>query len=196
MQEQWIRIAGTNDNYDVSNRGNIRVSFDAEETHTHIARSRWGELTTFTRKYKLARGSILATCVSKRSPYKRVTFSREVNMCRTQLVHRLVAAGFLGLDLAQADAQVNHKNGVKTDNVLENLELVTAQGNTDHAIRTGLFDPRGSQRIPWSTITEGRALVAAGMRQTDAARKLGIDSKVLHLAIRGKTYKQPPLIAA
>jgi hypothetical protein len=34
--------------------------------------------------------------------------------------------------------QINHKNGVKTDNRLDNLELLSASENTKHAIKTGL----------------------------------------------------------
>lgn len=55
---------------------------------------------------------------------------------KTVLVHNLVADVFLGR--RQTGMTVNHKNGVKTDNRVENLEYVTAGENTTHAFTTGL----------------------------------------------------------
>jgi HNH endonuclease len=49
---------------------------------------------------------------------------------KSQLVHRLVAMAFLG----SSTLQVNHKNGVKTDNRIGNLEYVTAQQNIRHSV--------------------------------------------------------------
>lgn len=49
---------------------------------------------------------------------------------KSHLVHRLVAAAFWG----ESDLQINHKNGDKKDNRLENLEYCTAWENNRHAI--------------------------------------------------------------
>ena len=47
---------------------------------------------------------------------------------KNYLVSRLVAQSFLG----KSDLQVNHKDGNKQNNCLENLEFVTASGNALH----------------------------------------------------------------
>lgn len=53
-------------------------------------------------------------------------------------VHRLVVAAFIGIN---EDLFVNHKNGIRSDNRLENLEYVTASQNSIHAYETGLSNP-------------------------------------------------------
>ena len=68
-------------------------------------------------------------------------------------MHRIVAHAFLGVPAP--GAEVNHLNGVKTDNRAANLEWVTSKGNKSHAVIQGLstqalpvVDPGTGKRFP------------------------------------------------
>lgn len=62
---------------------------------------------------------------------------------RSFKVHRLVMLAFHG----PSKLEVNHINGIKSDNRLENLEYVTRSENLKHAYTIGLRDiPKGEQK--------------------------------------------------
>lgn len=84
-------------------------------------------------KYK-----ILSTKLN-RSGYLEVSLSKEGKL-KTFLLHRLIATHFI--DNPNGYKYVNHKNGIKVDNRIENLEWCTMSQNTKHAYDNNLGDFR------------------------------------------------------
>ena len=73
--------------------------------------------------------------------YKNVSiiqYDEEMNPIKryTRQVHRLVLEAFNPIENMES-LQVNHINGIKSDNRIENLEWVTASQNTHHANKNG-----------------------------------------------------------
>lgn len=88
--------------------------------------------------------------------YKLVTLRKQGKQ-HSRTVHRIVAKTFLGEP--QDSLEVNHKNGIKTDNSVENLEWVTPKENIRHAYELGLRTrPNAQTRRKMSKSHTGKVL--------------------------------------
>jgi hypothetical protein len=84
---------------------------------------------------------------SKRNGYLCVSLCNK-GLSKTINVHRIIAETFI--PNPENKKQVNHINGIKTDNRFENLEWVTQSENAIHAIKNGLYTPPQKNRIDLS----------------------------------------------
>lgn len=115
----------------------------------------------------------------------------------TRKVHSLVALAFLpdppGEISANGDGwNVNHIDGVKTNNRVENLEYVTKSGNIRHAWDTKLLSHAGVKNSQSSLtdqdIRDIRAAYAAGEPQHSLCKKYGKSSSTISYIVRRITW--------
>ncbi|MDH1299714.1 NUMOD4 domain-containing protein [Achromobacter sp. GD03932] len=120
-----------------------------------------------------------------RTGYRTVQLFRS---CRyeTKVIHRLVALAWIPKQEGDGN-WVNHKNGIKHDNHVDNLEWSTPSQNNAHAYRTGLrVAPK--RRFTDEQARAIRERIANGEQQRAIAREFGVvDSAISQLRNR-KTY--------
>ena len=119
--EVWKRVVGFERYYQVSNKGNIK----RVDGSSHLK----------SRNLKL---------ILDKDGYPRVNLKVK-QKTNSKYVHRLVAKAFIPNN--ENKPQVNHKDGVKNNNDISNLEWVTLSENRQHAYDIGLqnsFTRRGS----------------------------------------------------
>lgn len=118
MSETWLPIEGFEGFYEVSNRGEVRA------------------LKTWRGPRKIPR--VLRPAITHKG-YYRVSLQRK-GLKKNAVIHRLVAKAFIPRHYRHPE--VNHINGDKLDNRVENLEWCTHLQNMKHAHRNGLYFKR------------------------------------------------------
>lgn len=105
-------------------------------------------------------------------------------------VHRLVLLAFVG----PSEKDANHKNGVRSDNRLDNLEYVTAKENTAHAMkRRGKWQP-GGEDSPTAKLSENDVETIRTLRgqltQREIARKYQISEAQVSRIVNNQRWSK------
>jgi hypothetical protein len=125
MTEIWKDIIGYEGLYQVSNLGRVK------------------SLSRYDRLGRYHTGKILSDC-DNGTGYRIVGLKVDGKQ-KTFTIHRLVATAFIE-NLHNYD-YVNHKDGDKTNNRVDNLEWCTASENMLHAVKLGLHYHFGKRKI-------------------------------------------------
>ncbi|EAA7136706.1 helix-turn-helix domain-containing protein [Salmonella enterica subsp. enterica serovar Beaudesert] len=114
---------------------------------------------------------------------------RDKGTLKKHYIHRVVAAAFI--DNPNSLPQVNHINGIKSDNRVDNLEWVTGCQNMVHASKSGLLNPISGERhycakLTTEQVKEIRA--CKSMSQREMARMYGVSKATIAGILNNKTW--------
>lgn len=172
--ENWRDIKGFEGFYQVSNMGRVR--------------SLGGWCGTAKRK-----GCIRSTSLTKDGYVKVRLLHKGKDV--TARMHRLVAEAFI--PNPEAKDTVNHKDGNKQNNAVENLEWIDRAEQMQHAYKLGLKNSRvGSENINAKLTNEQvEEIRNSYIRYSKTngtvalAEKYGVTNRVIGLIVRGLSYK-------
>lgn len=171
--EIWKPVIGLENSYSISNFGNVK-SHDRESVKSY-------------------RGVITGTVKVKGRDIKKMInisgyYSVDV-IKKNMLVHRLVALHFI--PNPENKETVNHINGIKTDNRVENLEWNTRQENSKHASINKLYKPKIGESNSQSKLTEKNVLEIRESKEYDSilAKKYNVDRSLIYLVRKRKIWK-------
>lgn len=131
--------------------------------------------------YSIRRDKILKPYINHRG-YEQVRLYNKAGS-KMFTVHRLVAEMFL--PNPNKLPFINHKDGDKQHNHLDNLEWCTAQENTDHAMRNGKF----KSKLTDTDVFNIRYLAAtSSLTHTEIAKRLGITRMMVWRTVNNKSW--------
>ncbi len=173
MKEEWKDVVGYEGKYKVSNLGRVISLARKNRTKDRILP---GILSND--------GYLMVKLCSAPNPVNKIG------------IHRIVGIAFLSESRTKEKVFINHKNGIKTDNRVENLEWCTPRENNLHAFRTGLskyvVPKRGSQHgnavLKECDVLAIRKLIADNMTDIKIAQKFGVVPSCIHKIRSGKNW--------
>ena len=151
-------------------------------------------VSSLGRVYSARTGRILHG-TRTRCGYSQVRLTPHLGKPRCHLIHSLVAAAFIGP--RQPGHVIDHVNGVKTWNVVTNLEYVTQRENIRRAVSLGLLRPSyfqsGAQnpnaRLDEDKVRHIRLLRSQGVPAAEVAALYGVSTVTVHRVAKRTVWR-------
>lgn|SRR3990167_907247 len=126
---------------------------------------------------------------TNRSGYKWVRLANNTKVFSIT-THRLVALTYL--PLGSEKKEINHKNGIKSDNRVENLEWCSRSENMKHAHKEGIINAlkgvkHGMAKLNEEQVKEIRS--SLGVSHVSLAKRFGVSNRMVGLIIKGVNWK-------
>lgn len=166
MKEIWKDIKGYEGQYQVSNLGRVK---SLPRTTAYINKAGYDSSQFREGQFKKE--------IDNGRGYKTVDLYKD-NKGKRVYIHRLVVEAFIG-DIPPGMV-VNHKDFDRSNNALENLEIVTYSENNKHSAKAGRYDDIGGAKVR-VYFTDGEVREYPSM--TKASKNLGIHRATLIKAI-------------
>lgn len=118
------------------------------------------------------------------------TWVTENSVTKYKFIHRLVAETFL--PKPEQGYEINHKNGIKTDNNLSNLEWVKRQDNINHAWESGLYkkaENSPNAKLKNSDIPIIKQLKSEGLSYNKIGKKFGVNHATIRNICNGSNWR-------
>ena len=178
--EEWKSIKDYEESYEISSHGRIR-------SLKRIVHCKNG------RKLKIKESILEGTTDS--CGYHRVNLCKK-GINQSVSVHRLVALSFI--KNIEGKPEVNHIDGNKKNNRIDNLEWCTHIENSVHAFKTGLMDDRVGEnnvasKLKEADVVEIKKLIKAGCTQKSIAGKYNVTSSTIGMISNGTNWRHVKL---
>ena len=130
----------------------------------------------FVISFKYSKPRILKPGISKKGKGYDYVNLMSGGKYQTEFVHLLVAKHFM--EDYDPELEVNHIDGCKRNNNLDNLEMVTRNDNMKHAVKMGLLKTPRHPKLTWDTVREIREKWATGhYTQSELSKVYGVGQK-------------------
>ena len=135
--------------------------------------------------YSFRSGIKKELALSNHNGYRRVSLSKK-GKSKHLYVHRIVAQAFLDKQETEQKLEVNHKDGNKSNNCIDNLEWVTHSENMAHALNTGLIPEMSLPKAVLQIDKDTGDIVNEFKSMLEAVRIIGVSRKDLRKVLKGE----------